>query len=610
MATFTSASTAESLFSGDFATIVPENAAATAAFSSVVAFLESSHARSNSNSNSVSLAQPQPQPTSPTSPTSPTPGPTTSPTLAEPYHLRFLSRGSEKVTTPDPPSPKPHSPSPALSPTPEPPLIVDSLNPDPGLHGHYRLSLDALPEGPGSSWRLGRGSSRASNDSRGVDLLLVAPGQHKGSSIANVHALISIHHLSGAFMLRSTSSRPILYLSAAEDGGDISLSHGDQTVIHKAISRLRIGPLDYVLTISVEREGHFQLLRNQFISAILEQPSVPHHQLDVTPQTYHHRIGGYIMHKSISAGAFGMVRSAIDSTTGDPVAVKRLSCRGRRDSSAVETEVRIARMCASHSARPGVIPLLSVWCEHGARPPCGSAPEDIFLAMPLARADFGHADWASIPIAARLTLFHDVLAGLGTIHAAGVMHRDISLKNLLILSLEPPLAAICDFGKATDKPYSADTAIGPVETVAPEVWTSGPHGQYGRGVDLWSLGYAWLSTFGHLRDVTSARGDLKTDSARRDGILDALHARVHRGIIPDDLGHLMETMLAFDASKRGTVGLVLQDPVWRRRLIPVSAKNRDTGEGMLSKRARLLTPEPGDDPQPLSERSTMPDTEC
>ncbi|KAK4448729.1 kinase-like domain-containing protein [Podospora aff. communis PSN243] len=539
-------STPEVMYSGDFATIRPDGNAATSAFNNlVVALLE----------DGVLGDQP------------------------EPYHARFLCLEMPPSLPSEPPSPFSDS-SCSIAP-----------HDAPASRGHYRLSLDVLPEGPGGAWRIGKGSSRAGDDSRGVDLLLVPPGQHKGTGVANVHALISIHSQSGAFMLRSTSSRPIIYMSAAEDGSDLVLRQGGQAVLYKTVNRLRIGSLDFILSFSVEQENHFQVLRDQFITSIMEQPAAPHPSIDVIPQSYHQRIAGYITHKSISAGAFGMVRSAVDCTTGRPVAVKRLTCKGQRESSAVQMEARIAGLFPRDDPGSGVIPLLSAWCEHNSRFPCGRSPEDVFLAMPLAQTDFGHADWLSIRAETRLALFRDTLVGLRRIHSSNIIHRDISLKNLLIRSVNPPVAAICDFGKATDQRRSYNSAIGPIETVAPEVWRSAPHNPYTRAVDVWSLGYAWLSTFGHLRGLLSANGNQKTDEVRSRSIHRELNNRVQSGLIPGSLGNLMRDMMAFDPAQRCTAEQALRHPAWD---LDVSARSEEPPNRV--KRARLLTPEPGDEP--------------
>ncbi|KAK5655175.1 hypothetical protein OQA88_6074 [Cercophora sp. LCS_1] len=572
--------TCEIGFSGDFATLTPDNAVATVAFDRVVALLEH-----NDDSS------------------------------AESYHKQFVSilpsslphsepeSASSSFSQPAPPS----SERPASSPSPPP----SAPAPAPTI-GHYRLSLDFLPESLDGRWRIGKGSSRA-GDGRGVDLLLVPPGQHRGTGVSNVHALISIHQRSGAFMLHSTSNRPIIYLSAAEDGGDLVLRHGEQTVLWMATNRLRIGALDYLLHIAVEHEGHFKTIRDEFLATVLNERSRPHPKLDVIPQPYHHKTtGGYLIHKSISVGAFGMVRSAVDSATGEPVAVKRVLCKGSAEARAVGDEARIASKFVSDDADGGIIPVLSTWCEHGAAPPCNDNPEDIFLAMPLALADFGHTDWRCHPMATRLALFRSTLAGLAKIHGAGVMHRDISPKNLLIRSFDPPLAAICDFGKATDKLLSCNTAIGPIDTVAPEVWTSEPRCRYGPAVDIWSLGYAWLSTFGSLRGLQSAAENLKTDSTRVIRIHKVLDGWVLDGTISKELGDLLHNMLQYQPRKRCTAEQALLHRVWEvlQQEDAESVAEEEEEEEAPRKRPRLLTPELDEmSGEPTAEASTMPDTE-
>jgi serine/threonine protein kinase len=254
-------------------------------------------------------------------------------------------------------------------------------------------------------------------------------------------------------------------------------------------------------------------------------------------------------------------------------------------------EARIAGLFPHDDLESGVIPLLSAWCEHNSRFPCGRSPEDVFLAMPLAQTDFGNTAWLSIPKETRLALFRNTLVGLKRIHACGVMHRDISLKNLLVRSLDPPVAAICDFGKATDQRHSYNSAIGPIETVAPEVWRSAPHNPYTRAVDVWSLGYAWLSTFGHLRGLLSANGNQKADEVRSRSIHRELDNRVRSGLIPGSLGNLMRDMIAFDPAQRCTAEEALRHPVWD---LNMSAQPEEPPS--RAKRARLLTPDPGDDP--------------
>ena len=85
-------------------------------------------------------------------------------------------------------------------------------------------------------------------------------------------------------------------------------------------------------------------------------------------------------------------------------------------------------------------------------------------------------------------------------HDKGIMHRDITRKNMLILSLALPQAVICDYGKATSEQQPISTLIGPVGTLAPEVWGGS---SYSNKIDLWAWAYAVAEVLGY--DYTENR---------------------------------------------------------------------------------------------------------
>ena len=111
-------------------------------------------------------------------------------------------------------------------------------------------------------------------------------------------------------------------------------------------------------------------------------------------------------------------------------------------------------------------------CEHGCPEICCDL-ERFFLFMPSAISDFAGGFWgnSSIPQSAKLHFLREPLEGLKTLHTMGIMHRDIRPKNMLIMSYDPPRASLCDYGKATEAKTSKVTTIGPIHTLAPEVWT-------------------------------------------------------------------------------------------------------------------------------------------
>lgn len=134
------------------------------------------------------------------------------------------------------------------------------------------------------------------------------------------------------------------------------------------------------------------------------------------------------------------------------------------------------------------------------------------------------------------------------------MHRDITLKNLLVVTLSPPEAALCDFGKAIGIKESTDTVIGPMNTLAPEVWGDSP---YNNKIDIWSLAYAWIDTFKrkfpHPKRITRAVHVL---------IFQVIQGLLETGKIKEHFAMLLHKMLLWDPQARISAGEALNHPCW------------------------------------------------
>jgi len=138
-----------------------------------------------------------------------------------------------------------------------------------------------------------------------------------------------------------------------------------------------------------------------------------------------------------------------------------------------------------------------------------------------------------------------------------VMHRDIRPQNMLLLSERPPRAAICDYGKAIEAEVSRDTGIGPIHTLAPEVWTAAESG-YTRSIDVWAFGYAIANILGYLPRAPYPR----ISHDRHSEIFNNL--RTHAEGVPEDEGivDLAIRMLAWDPSERLTAAEALNHRCW------------------------------------------------
>ncbi|KAF9989894.1 hypothetical protein BGZ75_004462 [Mortierella antarctica] len=84
-------------------------------------------------------------------------------------------------------------------------------------------------------------------------------------------------------------------------------------------------------------------------------------------------------------------------------------------------------------------------------------------------------------------IFRQVLAGVQYLHERGVVHRDLKPENILVMDKEAMTVKISDFGlaKMIGEQVFFNTICGTPSYVAPEVIRNT---QYGKGVDMWSLG--------------------------------------------------------------------------------------------------------------------------
>jgi len=134
------------------------------------------------------------------------------------------------------------------------------------------------------------------------------------------------------------------------------------------------------------------------------------------------------------------------------------------------------------------------------------------------------------------------------------MHRNITIKNLLVVTLSPPEAALCDFGKAIESKDSKDTVIGPKNTLAPEVWGQRP---YNNMIDVWSLAYAWMNTF--RRRLPRPE---HIDSATHCQMFQVIRCLIETGKIQEQFAILLRQMLSWDPLARISADEALHHPCW------------------------------------------------
>ncbi|XP_065213685.1 mitogen-activated protein kinase p38a-like isoform X1 [Planococcus citri] len=187
----------------------------------------------------------------------------------------------------------------------------------------------------------------------------------------------------------------------------------------------------------------------------------------------------YQMLTPVGSGAYGQVCSALDTTNGTRVAIKKLA---RPFQSAVHAkrtyrELRMLR----HMNHENVIGLLDVFT------PATSLRNfnQLYLVTHLMGADLNN-----ILKTQRLSdehvqfLVYQILRGLKYIHSAGIIHRDLKPSNIAVN--EDCELKILDFGLARPTENEMTGYVATRWYRAPEIMLNWMH--YNQTVDIWSVG--------------------------------------------------------------------------------------------------------------------------
>ena len=295
------------VFSGDFARLVPRNQVAQMLFSQTFVYVEKN----------------------------------------DTFHLQFIDRtGSE----PFPGSGEPVEESTEYETSP------DTDTEDPRFKsiqnsGHFVLSFDKnrAPEMPHLGWRVGKGTSK-SPVHRGVDLLLAKPGDILSKSLASVHMLFRFNLRSGFLMLRGGS----LKASVEFKMGSVweKLEYKEEQLMYQPATMLRAGACEYELeyTIAEKHRDSYLRERNHF----LEKISLSKHYVQVAfqkmPGDSYVQRGRYLEFGTQGSGAFGWITQGVDTKTGEPIAIKEL--RIDKPGSRVEVMAEVSmgrRFLVSHT---------------------------------------------------------------------------------------------------------------------------------------------------------------------------------------------------------------------------------------------------------------------
>jgi len=187
--------------------------------------------------------------------------------------------------------------------------------------------------------------------------------------------------------------------------------------------------------------------------------------------------------KQIGHGAYGVVVSALDRSTGRKVAIKKVSkaFEDLIDAKRILREIKLL----SNFDHENIISLLDI-----EKPPNKTGYEDIYIVTDLMETDLHRVIYSRQELTNDHVQYflYQLLRGLLHLHSAGVIHRDLKPSNVLV-NKNCDLK-ICDLGLARGFEEAADEKLTEYVVTrwyrAPEVILNASH--YTKAIDIWSTG--------------------------------------------------------------------------------------------------------------------------
>ncbi|XP_010926676.1 mitogen-activated protein kinase 10 [Elaeis guineensis] len=194
----------------------------------------------------------------------------------------------------------------------------------------------------------------------------------------------------------------------------------------------------------------------------------------------------YKIQEVIGKGSYGVVCSAIDTHTGEKVAIKKIHdiFEHISDAARILREIKLLRLLR----HPDIVEI-----KHIMLPPSRRDFKDIYVVFELMESDLHQVIKANDDLTKEHYQFflYQLLRALKYIHTANVYHRDLKPKN--ILANANCKLKICDFGLARVAFSDTPTTIFWTDYVATR-WYRAPElcgsffSKYTPAIDIWSIG--------------------------------------------------------------------------------------------------------------------------
>ena len=191
----------------------------------------------------------------------------------------------------------------------------------------------------------------------------------------------------------------------------------------------------------------------------------------------------YTAGRKLGSGSYGVVYEVFSVPDGTPFAAKFITASTLGDSFLSDDAIRELRATAKHAPSEHLIAFSQVLIFSNFTTCFIMKRYDCTLAALLKVTKLAHASVVSV--------FSQLVAALGALHAAGTCHRDVKAENILV-DFASGSVVLADLGVAKNDVHAyhaggcltgevATCGYAPIETLL-------PLGRYGTAMDVWALG--------------------------------------------------------------------------------------------------------------------------
>eukprot|EP01118_Nematostelium_gracile_P014648 TRINITY_DN5761_c0_g1_i2.p1 TRINITY_DN5761_c0_g1~~TRINITY_DN5761_c0_g1_i2.p1 ORF type:complete len:341 (+),score=90.50 TRINITY_DN5761_c0_g1_i2:167-1189(+) len=256
----------------------------------------------------------------------------------------------------------------------------------------------------------------------------------------------------------------------------------------------------------------------------------------------------FVIESKLGAGVFGEVFLATSESTGEEVALKRISKRNPKfDPQMVNREIT-AGEALQHD---GIVRYKTHF----------ETLNNIYLVYELVKGNdlctfMTDRNYEPVNDKEARAILRQLVNGLLYCHSQGIAHRDIKLDNILITA--EGKTKIIDFGLSTSKLGPNDKCkdyVGSPEYAAPEIMSRKPYNPFRS--DVFSIGVVMYGLlFGEFPFSTADRWD-KVAAGTHPPIRWADRSPNFPGVVSKEAKELIEAMLEVNPENRITVGEIL-----------------------------------------------------